>query len=73
MTAPRTVINRPLKSVEVYGGTLFAVAAQEYGDATQWNRIARANGIVDPWLLGPTKLVIPPADPSGGNGGIYTP
>jgi hypothetical protein len=51
-------------------GNLFAVAATELGDATQWNAIAALNGMVDPFFTGPLTLSIPPADPSGGNGGI---
>ena len=57
---------------------LFTIASQYYGDATQWNVIAEANPAVcldstgrpNPFLIGPVTLVIPPADPSGGNGGI---
>jgi len=51
-------------------GNLFAVAAQYLGDATQWNRIAQLNGLIDPWFTGPVTLTIPQADPAGGNGGI---
>jgi nucleoid-associated protein YgaU len=58
------------KTVTVTGGTLFGVAAAQYGDPTQWNIIAAANGLIDPWLVGTVSLIIPPADPSGGNGGI---
>jgi hypothetical protein len=69
----RFVVNQPLKTLSVSNTTLFAVAVAEYGDATQWNRIARANGLFDPWIRDPIRLVIPPADPKGGNGGVYTP
>jgi len=56
------------KIITVSGGTLFDVAAAEFGDATQWNRIARLNNLVDPFLPGITTLRIPVAGPS--NGGI---
>jgi hypothetical protein len=59
------------RTVTLPAGNLFSVAAQYLGDATQWNRIAEANGMVDPFFLGPMTLIIPPADPNGGNGGIY--
>ena len=42
------------------GGNLFAIAAQQLGDATQWNRIAALNGLWDPFLAGVTTLQIPP-------------
>jgi hypothetical protein len=51
-------------------GNLFAVAAQYLNDATQWNRIATLNGMIDPFFTGPITLTIPPADPASGNGGI---
>jgi nucleoid-associated protein YgaU len=51
-------------------GNLFSVAAQVYGDATQWNRIAAANGMTDPFFIGPVTLIIPPANPNASNGGI---
>ncbi|HEY1772423.1 MAG TPA: hypothetical protein VGH91_04445 [Gammaproteobacteria bacterium] len=51
------------KTVTVTGGTLYGVAAQEYGDATQWQTIGDANGISDPVLQGVVTLKIPPAPP----------
>jgi hypothetical protein len=62
--------SRTLKTVRVAGGSLFALAAQELGDATQWNRIARLNGLCDPMIDGVATLVIPPVDRNAGNGGI---
>lgn len=47
------------EQIIVGGGTLYGVAAQVYGDATQWQRIAQANGVSDPNLLGITQLRIP--------------
>jgi hypothetical protein len=48
----------------VSGGTLFALAAERYGDFTGWWLIAQANGITDPWLSGQVTLIIPPWSPS---------
>ncbi len=43
------------------GETLHAIAAREYEDASEWRRIADANGIDDPLTVEPgTKLLIPP-------------
>ena len=42
------------------GQTLARIAAEEYGDAHQWQVIAEANGIDDPLALLPgTRLVLP--------------
>jgi nucleoid-associated protein YgaU len=59
-----------MKTRTVSGTTLYRVALEEYGDATQWNRIAAANGLLDPMITGLTTLTIPSPDPTGGNGGI---
>jgi nucleoid-associated protein YgaU len=56
------------QSITVAGGNLFQLAAQYLKDATQWIRIAQANGISDPQLNGLTTLVIPPVNPSAGGG-----
>ena len=61
---------RTLKTIRVAGGNLFALAAQELGDATQWDRIARLNDLDDPMIEGVVTLVIPPVDGRAGNGGI---
>lgn len=46
---------------------LFALAAQYYGDATQWIVIALANGLTDPFVAGPITLTIPAnTTPTGG-------
>ena len=57
-----------MQTITVAGGNLFAIAAQLLGDATQWLRIAQANGLSDPMLQGLVTLVIPAADPSAGGG-----
>ena len=56
--------------ITVAGGNLFALAAQYLQDATQWNRIARLNGIRDPMLVGIVTLKIPDVNASAGNGGL---
>ncbi|HTR16622.1 MAG TPA: hypothetical protein VMI52_06270 [Acetobacteraceae bacterium] len=48
-----------MRSLTVAGGTLFHIAARELGDATQWTRIAQANGLSDPMLAGLVTLLIP--------------
>ena len=50
--------------------TLFHVAAREYGDASQWWRIARANGITDPVIPGLVTLTIPNPDPATQGDGL---
>lgn len=57
-------------TMTIAGGNLFKIAAQAYGDASQWNRIAAANGLWDFIITGTVTLVIPPANPNAGNGGI---
>lgn len=56
-----SIINAPPNSVviTVVNVTLFQLAAQYYGDATQWPVIANANNLRDPMILKPTKLIIP--------------
>jgi nucleoid-associated protein YgaU len=49
------------KTVITSGGNLFAIAAAELGDATQWYRIAQASGLDDPMLSGVVTLTIPDA------------
>jgi hypothetical protein len=56
------------QTITVVGGNLFALAAVYLNDATQWIRIAHANGISDPVLTGLTTLVIPPLNPTAGGG-----
>lgn len=57
-----------MQTVTVASGTLFGVAAIYLQDATQWNRIAALNGIIDPWLSGLIVLQIPDLDASAGGG-----
>jgi nucleoid-associated protein YgaU len=57
-----------VKTIIVAGGNLFALAAKYLNDATQWNRIAVANGLIDPVLSGVTTLVIPAVNANAGGG-----
>jgi nucleoid-associated protein YgaU len=59
------------KTITVTGAdrSLFHVAARQLGDATEWVRIADANGISDPMIApGAVTLTIPDPTPvkSGG-------
>lgn len=58
-----------MRSVTIAGGNLFAVAAKELGDATQWIRLAQLNKLSDPMLVGIVTLLIPTIDPNA-TGGI---
>lgn len=58
-----------MTTITVAGGNLFAIAARQLGDATQWIRIAQLNNITDPVLVGIVTLLIPPRDPNA-TGGI---
>ncbi len=52
------------------GGDLMRLAAQAYGDATEWATIAKANGLVDPVLRGVNTVLIPPSP--RGTGGVLS-
>ena len=55
------------RTIQVAGGTLFGVAAAQYGDPTQWAAIARASGLTDPNMTGLQTLTIP-ANPATSGG-----
>jgi nucleoid-associated protein YgaU len=57
-----------VKIVTVAGGDLFRLALARLGDATQWNRIAKLNGLSDPVLAGLITLKLPAVDPAAGGG-----
>lgn len=66
-----TVIKPPTATtITVTNANLFRLAAQYYGDSSQWNRIAAANGLWDFLVAGTVTLVIPAANKAAGNGGI---
>ena len=56
------------QTITVVGGNLFALAEVYLNDATQWVRIAQANGLSDPLLTGLNTLVIPEKNPNAGGG-----
>lgn len=56
----------PIKRIHVVGGSLFRIALDQLGDATQWDRIAVLNGLTDPWIQGSVTLLIPPYQDTGG-------
>ena len=57
-----------MRTIVVAGTNLFALAAQELGDATQWYRIASLNNITDPLIFGLTTLLLPDLDASAKDG-----
>ncbi len=57
-----------MRTLTVTGGNLFQIAASQLGDATQWIRIAQANGLSDPMLVGLITLRIPDVDSTAGGG-----
>ena len=59
-----------MKEITVAGGNLYQIALAQLGDATQWSRIAKLNGLIDPALTGIVTLQIPDTDPNAG-GGVY--
>jgi hypothetical protein len=61
-----------MKTVTVVGGNLFRLALEHLNDASQWNRIAQANGLIDPVLTGTMALRIPAVDANAG-GGVFVP
>lgn len=62
-------------TIQVYGGNLFVIALQQYGDATLWNVIAEANGINPPDFLitGQMELIIPVLTSTSDTGGVFVP
>lgn len=55
-----TASEAPRWQVRIINPNLPLLAAQYYGDATQWNRIASYNGLSDPQPIGTFQLLIPP-------------
>lgn len=55
------------RTVTVAGGNLFDIAAAQYGDATSWTAIAKANNLSDPVLTGVHSVIVPvQPDTAGG-------
>jgi nucleoid-associated protein YgaU len=61
-----------MQTINVAGGNLYALALKYLGDATQWNRIAQLNGLIDPMITGTATLQLPSIDLNAG-GGIFVP
>lgn len=58
-----------MQTISVTGTTLYDLAAEYLGDATQWVRIAAQNGIADPHITGePQTIIIPDVDPTATGG-----
>jgi hypothetical protein len=57
-----------MQTVTVSGGDLYHLASQYLDDATQWNRIAQANNLIDPVISGTVTLVIPAKNAQLGGG-----
>ena len=67
MSANLGAISTSSNTVTTAGGNLFSIAQQQYGDATQWTGIAKANGLTDPFVQGTQTLTIP-AQPDTSDG-----
>ena len=50
----------PAKSIFVSGSTLFHVAELHLGYAMRWVEIAEMNNMVDPWIWGTKRILLPP-------------
>ncbi len=57
-----------MQTLTTAGGNLFAIAAAQLGDATQWIRIAALNNLSDPMLQGVVTLALPDVAPNAGGG-----
>jgi nucleoid-associated protein YgaU len=59
-----------MRTIQVVGENLWAIAARELGDATQASRIALLNGLADPFLPAGVLLTLklPEVDPNAGGG-----
>lgn len=57
-----------MRSVVVSGGDLYHIALQYLGAADQWNRIAQANNLLDPVIVGTVTLNIPSVNANAGGG-----
>ncbi|GAN79770.1 hypothetical protein [Acidocella aminolytica] len=56
------------ETVTVSNTTLYHVAAEKLGDATQWIVLAQINGLSDPQITAPVSLKIPSAPPPSTDG-----
>lgn len=56
------------RKITVAGGNLFQLAAATLGDATQANRLAVINGLLDPFAVGVSTLFVPAINKSATGG-----
>ncbi|MGZ4846245.1 MAG: CIS tube protein [Halobacteriota archaeon] len=60
---PRHSADKTKSTIIGQDDSLWAIAAREYGDPSEWRHIARANAITNPRVLVPgTELIIPPLE-----------
>lgn len=59
------------KTVTTAGGSLYKISQQQYGDASQWPTLAKANGMTDPQISGVKTITVPSVPNS--SGGVLTP
>jgi hypothetical protein len=59
MSANLGAISTSPNTITTAGGNLFSIASQQYGDASQWTGIAKANNLTDPFIQGVTLISIP--------------
>lgn len=69
MTTNLSLVSNGANKVTVGGGNLYALAAKQYGDATQWTAIAKANKQTDPQVSSIQTLALP--DNPSSTGGVY--
>ncbi len=67
MSANLGAISSSQNTVTTAGGNLFSLSQRQYGDATAWTGIAKANGLSDPFVQGVQTLSIP-AQPDTSDG-----
>lgn len=55
------------QTITTAGGNLYDLASKQYGDATSWTAIAKANNLSDPQVVGVQSLIVPKQpDTAGG-------
>lgn len=72
VTTEQTKGTADAPTVVVNNTNLYKLAANHYGDASQWTIIADANGLIDPEIYGTVKLIIPDWD-GNDRGGEFEP